>query len=100
MMGAAYAKLSAGLDEEAIVWLNRSIEIYPSGPTPHFLLAAALAHLGRLEEAREAVRVGLELNPRFTIARFRSFAPSDNPAYLAGRERTYEGMRNAGVPEG
>jgi tetratricopeptide (TPR) repeat protein len=100
MMTAAYAKLGAGLDEEAIAWLNRSIEIYPSGPTPHFLLAAALARLGRLEEAREAVRAGLELNPDFTIARYRSFAPSDNPVYLAGRERIYEGMRKAGVPEG
>jgi hypothetical protein len=25
---------------------------------------------------------------------------SDNPAYLAGRERSCEGMRLAGVPEG
>ncbi|HVP98787.1 MAG TPA: hypothetical protein VMS87_05940, partial [Roseiarcus sp.] len=36
----------------------------------------------------------------FTIARCRSFAPSDNPVYLAGRERIYEGMRMAGAPEG
>jgi len=99
MMTAAYAKLGTGLDEEAIAWLNRSIEIYPSGPTPHFLLAAALARLGSLLEAREAVRVGLELNPGFTIARYWSFAPSDNPVYLAGRERIYEGLRMAGVPE-
>ena len=27
-------------------------------------------------------------------------ASSDNPTYLAGRERIYEGMRLAGVPEG
>jgi len=26
--------------------------------------------------------------------------PSDNPTYLAGRERFYEGMRMAGIPEG
>jgi hypothetical protein len=25
---------------------------------------------------------------------------SDHPAYLAGRERVYEGLRMAGVPEG
>ena len=59
----------------------------------------ALAHLGRLQEAREAVRAGLELNPGFTIARFRSSTFSDNPVYLAGRERMYEGLRKAGVPE-
>ena len=67
---------------------------------PHFWLAAALARLGRLEEAREAARAGLELNPSFTIARLRSLAFSDNPVYLAGRERLYEGLRLAGVPEG
>ena len=93
------AKLGAGRDEEAVVWLNRSIELGPNWPVPHLWLAAALARLGRLEEAREAARAGLELNPSFTIARLRSSAFSDNPAYLAGRERVYEGMRVAGVPE-
>ncbi len=66
---------------------------------PHFLLAAALARLGRIEEAHDAARAGLELNPSFTIARFRRAVFSDNPVYLAGRERMYEGLRLAGVPE-
>jgi tetratricopeptide (TPR) repeat protein len=93
------AKLNAGRDEEAVAWLNRSIELSSGWPTPYLLLAAALAGLDRLEEAREAVRVGLELNPSFTIGRFRSQTFSDNPAYLAGRERVYESMRKAGLPE-
>ena len=42
----------------------------------------------------------LELNPSFTVARLRSSAHSDNTIYLAGRERVYEGMRKAGLPEG
>lgn len=94
-----FAKLSAGHDEEANGWLRRSIEVNPNIPMSHFLSAAAFAHLGRLEEARDASRAGLELNPSFTIARFRSMAYSDNPVYLAGRERMYEGMCMAGVPE-
>jgi TolB-like protein/class 3 adenylate cyclase len=94
-----YAKSYAGLDEEAVAWLNRAIELYPNSPAPHLWLAALLARLGRHEDAREAARAGLELNPSFTIARFRSMVFSDNPAYLAGRERAYEGMRMAGVPE-
>ena len=65
----------------------------------HFLFAAAPAHLGRVEEAHEALRAGLELNPSFTIARFRSQTFSDHPVYLAGRERMYEGLRKAGLPE-
>jgi hypothetical protein len=66
----------------------------------HFCLAAALAHLGRLDEARTAVQAGLALNPTFTISRFRAGAPGDNPIFLAQRERIYEGMYKAEVPEG
>ena len=36
----------------------------------------------------------------FTIAWDRAARPSDHPVYLASRERLYEGMRKAGVPEG
>jgi hypothetical protein len=30
----------------------------------------------------------------------RATVPTDNPTFLAGRERIYEGMRMAGVPVG
>jgi TolB-like protein/Flp pilus assembly protein TadD len=93
------AKLAAGRDEEAVAWLRRSIELGPNWPTPHFWLAAALAHLGRLKEAREAASAGLELNQSFTIALLRSSAFSDSPVYLAGRGRVYDGLRKAGLPE-
>jgi hypothetical protein len=59
-----------------------------------------LARLGALDEARAAAQAGLALNPGFTINRFRSGTPSDNPTFLAQRERIYQGMRTAGVPEG
>jgi TolB-like protein len=94
-----FAKLGAGRDEEAIRWFRRAIEANPDLPMPHFLFAAASARLGRMEEAQDALRAGLELNPSFTIARFRSQTFSDHPVYLAGRERMYEGLRLAGVPE-
>ena len=55
--------------------------------TSHFVLAAALVGLGRMTEAREAVRAGLALNPAFTIARYRASPSSDNPRYLAGLDR-------------
>ena len=99
MLFVGFAKLGAGRDEEGVSWINRSMELNPNHPTPHCLLAAALARLGRLDEAREAARAGLQISPRFTIARFRSLAASDDPVYLVGRERLYEGMRLAGVPE-
>jgi TolB-like protein len=97
---AGMAKLQLGRDEEAATWLRRSIEFNRNYSTAHLFLAASLAQRRELEEARAVAAVGLTLDPTFTIRRFRGTASSDNPVYLAGRERTIEGMRKAGVPEG
>jgi tetratricopeptide (TPR) repeat protein len=96
---AGVAKFHLGEDEEAVAWFRRSIEINRNNSVTHFYLAAALAHLGRLDQARSAVRAGLSFNPTFTISRFRAGEASDNPTYLAQRRRVYEGMSKAGVPE-
>jgi hypothetical protein len=100
MIFVGLAKLQLGADEEAVARLRRSVDINRNHPRPHFFLSSALAHLGRLDEARRAVQAGLALDPTFTLSRFRTGAPSDNPTYLAGRARNIEGMRMAGVPEG
>jgi TolB-like protein len=97
---AGYAKDYLGRYEEAVAWQRRSIDANPNYPTSHFHLAIALAHLGRLEEARAAARVGLALDSRFTIASFlvaKRF--SDSPAHLGWRERQADGLRKAGIPE-
>jgi TolB-like protein/Flp pilus assembly protein TadD len=94
------AKMQLKLDEEAIVWLRRAVEANRNRSITHFILAAALAQLGRLQEGRSAVQAGLALDPTFTISRFRIQASSDNPRYLAERDRIMEGMRQAGVHEG
>ena len=66
-----------------------------------FQLAAALAQLGRIDEARSAVKAGLALNPIYALSRARAAwtARSDDPTYLAQLEPIFEGMRKAGVPE-
>jgi len=97
---AGHAKLGLGADEEAVVRFRRALEINRNDPVAHFALAAALAQLGRLDEAQAATQAGLALDPTFTISRWRNLAPSDNPIFLAQRERVYDGMRKAGVPEG
>jgi TolB-like protein/Tfp pilus assembly protein PilF len=97
---AGYAKDYLGRYEEAVVWQRRSIDANPNYPTSHFHLAIALAHLGRLEEARAAARVGLELDSHFTIASFLAANKfSDSPAHLGWRERQADGLRKAGIPE-
>jgi hypothetical protein len=64
----------------------------------HFHLAAALALLGSLEEARAAVRTGLVLDPTFAIRRMRGRV-SDDLTFRAGSKRVHDGVRMAGVPE-
>jgi TolB-like protein/class 3 adenylate cyclase len=99
MATAGLAKLYLGSDEEAVAWYRRAVESNRNLPNAHFYLAAALAHLGRTNEAQAAAAAGLAINPTYTIEGFRAAAWSDNPAFLAQRERVYEGMRKAGVPE-
>jgi tetratricopeptide (TPR) repeat protein len=93
-------EIQLGADEEAAAWLRRGIEANRNFAGNHFFIAAALAQLGRLDEARAAAQAGLALDPTFTLRRFRVGASSDNPNYLTQRERIYDGMRMAGVPEG
>ncbi len=93
------AKLLLVRDDEAVTWLSRAIDANRKWSMPHFWLAAALVHLGRQEEAQEATKVGLALDPTFTVRRYLA-ASNDNPTHLAQRERIADGMRKAGVPEG
>jgi TolB-like protein/Flp pilus assembly protein TadD len=94
------AKMSLGADQEAVAFLRRSIENNRTIPLTHFFLAAALANLEKLEEARVETKAALALDPAFTIQRFLGAPESDNPVFLTQRERIAESMRKAGVPEG
>jgi tetratricopeptide (TPR) repeat protein len=85
------AKMTLGADEESIALFRRSIENNRTIPLTHFFLAAALANVGKLEEAQAEVRAGLALDPGFSIHRFQNGG---------GYGRPLEGMRKAGVPEG
>ena len=92
------AKRHLGLWEEAVAWFRRSIEANRNFPESHFELAAALTQLGRLDDARSAVRAGLALDPNFSVSRARAFftAESRDPKYLARTERLLEGLHKAG----
>jgi hypothetical protein len=65
------------------------------------MLAAALAHLGRLDEAHFAVKAGLALDQAFAISHANAAwkVLSDHPAYLAQLEPIVDGLRKAGLPE-
>jgi Flp pilus assembly protein TadD len=64
---AGYAKLLLGRDEEAVTRLRRALEINRNYPNAYFWLAAALAHLNWIDEARLMVQAGLALAPTYTV---------------------------------
>jgi tetratricopeptide (TPR) repeat protein len=100
MQFVGVANIQAGIDPEAVHWLRRCLEANRNHPLAYFQLAAALALLGELDQAKLAVRAGLNLDSTFTIRRLHASVSSNNAGYLAGRERLTKGMRMAGVPEG
>jgi TolB-like protein/class 3 adenylate cyclase len=100
MVWVGLAKVYLSADAEAVTWLRQGLERNYNYPAGHFALAAAQALLGSQSEARAAANAGLALDPTFTMRLYRAGAMSDNPIYLAGRERIYQGMRIAGLPEG
>jgi TolB-like protein/Tfp pilus assembly protein PilF len=102
MVWVGLAKAQLGADAEAVLWMRRGLEANRNYSVTHFDLAAVLARVGKLDEARASVKAGLALDPSFTIRRYgdATNTRSDNPTYRAGRERVIEGMRLAGVPEG
>jgi TolB-like protein/class 3 adenylate cyclase len=98
---AGIAKNHLGDCEQAILWCRRAIEANRNYPEAHFHLAAVLARLGRLDEARSAVKAGLALNPSFTVSRARInwTAMSDDPAHPVQLAPIFEGLSKVGLPE-
>ena len=101
MTRAGIAKLLLRSYQPAVAWCRRAIEANRNYPNSHFGLAAALAQLDRLDEARSAVKAGLALNPAFSVSGARAAwtAISDDPTYLAQLEPIFEGLRKAGLAE-
>ncbi len=83
------AKLALGTDEAAAARFSRSVEINRNLPIAHFMLAAALAHLGRLDEARDASQTGLALEFHFHYSAFPR-RHIERPSRLSGAARAHQ----------
>jgi TolB-like protein len=92
----AHANMILGNYEEALRWAQRSLTANSNfGPT-HWILIAANAQLGRIDNAQRLLKAFLVLEPGATIARIWAGQPQQDP------ERTraiLEGLRLAGLPE-
>jgi adenylate cyclase len=88
-------------DDRAVACLRRAVANNPRFPSPVAYLAAALALTGQDAQARETLKQYLALPgaKTRTIAGWKAMAYSDNPIYLAFRDRIHKGLRKAGMPE-
>jgi adenylate cyclase len=93
--GIATAHFVAGRYLEAVQWAFKSIHRRPNFLLGHAVLASSLAHLNRLEEAKEAVDNYLQIVPDATISELRHLPFKNHD----DAHRLEEGLRNAGLPE-
>ena len=95
------AHIMLGEDDLAVACLRQAIANNPDFPAASGYFVAALALTGKAKEAREQLERYLSLpDSRIkTVAGWRRMAYSENPAYLALRDRIYEGLRKAGMAE-
>jgi class 3 adenylate cyclase/TolB-like protein len=92
---AATAADSAGDYERAIELATRSLRANRFHPSTLRALAIALAQLGRLDDAREAIRELLKLEPKLTVRAYLDQNPSG--AFPTGKIWA-QALRRAGLP--
>jgi adenylate cyclase len=92
----AAAHLAARRFEQAIEWADRALHEQPRFVAAMRAKVAALAHLGRLDEARAELSRVLAIDPQLTIVGYRKYAHFLAPEVL---ELHVAGLRKAGMPE-
>jgi tetratricopeptide (TPR) repeat protein len=103
-LGKGAARQIEGRYEESAEWLRRAIAHAPQIPTTFQVLTASLALGGHESEAREMFERSLALGIKIkSIAALKSafsrFWSSNDPVSVLARERVYQGLRKAGMPE-
>jgi adenylate cyclase len=96
-VGLAYAHFAARRFGEAAAAASRASQANPRFSVPYFLHTAALAELGRSDDARAMAQRLIELEPGTTIStaiRSARYANAENIAALGSA------LRKAGLPEG
>ncbi len=97
LTGIAHAQMVLGNYAEALGWARRSLAVNSNFAPTYWMLIAAAAHLGRMEEAHRHLAQFRTITPDVTIARIRAGQPAKDPSRLAA---ILEGLRLAGLEEG
>jgi tetratricopeptide (TPR) repeat protein len=91
----ALAHLFAERFGDSVSWCERAINENSNMVSAYRLLAASLAHLGRMDETRTAIQKVLSLQPNSTLDRA-ARAGFRKPEHMA---IWLDGLRKAGLPE-
>jgi tetratricopeptide (TPR) repeat protein len=93
----AHAHMIRGEYEQAIAWSKRSISSNPSFVCTYWMLAAANAHLGRMDEAKRYLAALQRMTPEVTLKLIWDGQPNRDPNRL---QAVLDGLRLAGMAEG
>jgi hypothetical protein len=91
----AFAEFAAEHYPECMDWARKTIERHPGHLPPRYTLIAAAALQGDTLAAAESMTDLLRLRPDFSLA----WATKNMPLTGDIRERLFDGLRRAGVPE-
>ena len=81
--------------DDSVQWGRRAVAAAPGANIARTTVAAALAHLGRIDEARAEIVWLLKYQPNATLARQRLASFSHDWMY----DLYLDGLRAAGLPE-
>ncbi|AXI45942.1 hypothetical protein C1J03_07850 [Sulfitobacter sp. SK012] len=94
--GIASACVQLGRDEDALAYVKKGLALTDNYPTYFSAKSAALANLGRIQEAQEAMVHYRILEPDRTI---RLWQATNNYAGCDGGKRFFDGLILAGLPK-
>ena len=93
--GVGFAHFAAGRYEEAVEWERRSLQHKPDYVVAYDAIAASLAQLGRLDEARQAFAERVRRGPAPSLEHLEQVLAFADPDF---RARFVDGLRKAGLP--
>ena len=97
LTGIAHGQMILGDYPEALVWAGRSLAHNTTFDPTFWMLIAANAHVGHMDEAHRLLREFRALAPDVTIASIRAGQSARDPTRIAA---ILDGLRIAGLKEG
>jgi Flp pilus assembly protein TadD len=97
LTGIAHAQMVLGNYAEALDWATRSLALNANYDPTIWILIAANAHLGRMEEAHHFLQQLKSVAPGVTVTSIKAGQPAKDPSRVAA---ILDGLRLAGLDEG